>query len=50
MEQIHFETDEMFEYFMSLPQNVQKYILQSGTQISTLGDLMQVGEHFKHEL
>ena len=50
MEHIHFENDEMFEYFMSLPQNVQKYIVQSGAEISTLGELMQIGEHFKREI
>ncbi|MCI9575219.1 MAG: hypothetical protein HFJ84_00815 [Clostridiales bacterium] len=41
---------ELREYFSSLPKNVQDFILRSGAEISTLGELMEVGEHFKREL
>ena len=38
------------EYFESLPIQVKNRILESGVEISTLGELMQIAEHFKAEL
>jgi hypothetical protein len=45
-----FETPEMENYFNSLPSDVQNYIENSGAAITTLGELMEIGEHFKHEV
>ncbi|WP_167875161.1 hypothetical protein [Caproiciproducens galactitolivorans] len=43
-----YETDPNFKnYFTSLPKDVQNRIKRSGVQISTLGELMMVGERFK---
>lgn len=36
-------------YFESLPIDVKNRILQSGAEICTLGELMQVAEHFKSQ-
>ena len=44
-----FETPEMKEYFDSLPPETKSFIIQSGAEISTLGELMEIGEHFRHE-
>ncbi len=41
---------ELRDYFLSLPKTVQDFILRSGAEISTLGELMEIGEHFKREL
>ncbi len=38
------------EYFESLPIQVKNRILESGVEICTLGELMQVAEHFKAEM
>ena len=46
---MNFDTPEMEQYFASLPNETQNFIRQSGAEISTLGELMQIGEHFKHE-
>lgn len=35
------------EYYKSLPGVVRAFIHQSGAEISTLGELMLIGEHFK---
>ncbi|SBW03984.1 hypothetical protein KL86CLO1_11849 [uncultured Eubacteriales bacterium] len=37
----------MEKYFLSLPQNVKGFINASEVEISTPGDLMLIGEHFK---
>ena len=47
---MNFESSEMEQYFNTLPIATQKFIEQSGAQISTLGELMEIGEHFKHEV
>ncbi len=38
---------DLREYFESLPIEVKNQILESGVEISTLGELMQVAEHIK---
>lgn len=47
---MQFEDAAMEQYFLSLPVSVQQFILQSGVEISTLGELMEIGEHFKSEM
>ncbi|MCY1715300.1 hypothetical protein [Caproiciproducens galactitolivorans] len=43
-----YETDpNLKNYFTSLPKDVQNRIKRSGVEISTLGELMEVGEHLK---
>lgn len=37
-------------YFENLPIAVKNRILESGVEISTPGELMQVAEHFKAEM
>lgn len=37
-------------YFFSLPPAVRDYINSTGVEISTYGELMQIGEHFRHSL
>ncbi len=39
---------ELQTYFSSLPQPVQTFILQSGVEFSTLGELMQCAEHLQN--
>lgn len=39
-------TQEMNEYFHSLPQNVQSNIIHSGAKINSLADLKQVVKEF----
>ena len=41
---------ELGEYFAALPPRVQDFITSSNAEISTLGELMKIGEHFKQEL
>jgi len=36
---------ELREYFENLPIDVKNRILESGVEISTLGELMQAAEH-----
>jgi hypothetical protein len=43
-----FENPEMQNYFDSLPPEAKSHIIKSGVEISTLGELMKIGEHFKH--
>lgn len=45
-----FDDPAMEAYFASLPPAVKNYISQSGVEISTYGELMQIGEHFTHSL
>lgn len=47
---MNFETPEMQEYFYSLSPDVQNFIENSGAEITTLGELMEIGEHFEHEV
>lgn len=43
-----YENDpELRNYFESLPIEVKNKILESGVEISTLGELMKVAEHIK---
>lgn len=37
-------------YFNSLPVAVRKIILDSGVQVSTLGELQQIAEHYRSNL
>ncbi|MCI6244967.1 MAG: hypothetical protein MR619_03635 [Eubacterium sp.] len=39
-------TQEMNEYFHSLPQNIRSNIIQSGAKINSLADLKQVVKEF----
>ena len=45
-----YDNGDMDRYFQSLPPNVKAFIKSSGIEISTLGELMMIGEHFKHGL
>lgn len=40
----------MQAYFQSLPFKVRAILMRSNIEISTLGELMMVGEHLKNEL
>lgn len=40
---------QLRNYFESLPIFVKNRILESGAEISTLGELMQVAEHMKRD-
>ncbi len=46
----YLKNDDLREYFISLPPIVQDQIVVSGAEICTLGELMQIAEHFKAEL
>lgn len=46
----YLKNDDLREYFISLPPIVQDQIVISGAEICTLGELMQIAEHFKAEL
>lgn len=41
---------QMERYFTALPPAVRHYINSTGVDISTYGELMQIGEHFRHSL
>lgn len=45
-----YKDPKMEEYFLSLPTEVRAFIISSGREISTPGELMMVGEHFKMTL
>ena len=45
-----YDDPEMDEYFTSLPPEVQAYVERSQVEISTYGELMQIGEHFKSSI
>lgn len=45
-----YENPQMEQYFRSLPPKVQNFILDSHAEIGSLGDLMLIGEHFRHSL
>ncbi len=38
---------DLRDYFESLPIQIKNRILESGAEICTLGELMEVAEHFK---
>lgn len=42
-----FDDPNMEAYFRSLPRKVQAFIENSGADISTPGELMLIGEHFR---
>ncbi len=44
-----FDSSEMQAYFNSLPQETRDFIDRSDVKVSTLGELMEIGEHFKKE-
>ena len=43
-------TPQLREYFITLPRYVQEFILHSKAQITTLGELMEIGGHFRKDL
>jgi hypothetical protein len=47
---MNFKDPQMEEYFNSLPVVVQGFIVRSGLEISTFGELMMIGEHFMDDL
>ncbi|MFU0831386.1 MAG: Glycine dehydrogenase (aminomethyl-transferring) [Oscillospiraceae bacterium] len=48
METYYYESNpDLRDYFNSLPVDIKNQILQSGVEISTLGELMKVAEHFE---
>lgn len=48
MEQTFYENNpDLRGYFENLPIDVKNRILESGVEISTLGELMQVAEHIR---
>ncbi|MBC8584764.1 hypothetical protein [Youxingia wuxianensis] len=38
---------DLKDYFHTLPPMVKTRIIESGIEVSTLGELMQIAEHFK---
>ena len=46
---MQYENPNMEKYFRSLPPKVQSLILRSRADISSPGELMLIGEHFKKE-
>ena len=46
---MQFEDPRLEAYFRTLPPDVQAFLEKSGRDISSLGELMQVGEHFRKE-
>ena len=50
MEEYYRNNPDLKDYFVSLPLEVKELILESGVEISTLGELMQVAEHFRQSL
>lgn len=47
METYYESNPDLREYFNSLPGEIKNQILESGVEISTLGELMKVAEHFE---
>lgn len=43
-----YSDSEMERYFKSLPPEVQSYINASDADISSLGELKLIGEHFRY--
>lgn len=43
-----FDDPNMENYFRNLPLEVQAFIQNSGADISTPGELMLIGEHFRN--
>lgn len=41
---------DMERYYSSLPPNAKDFINLSGVEISTFGQLLMIGEHFRHGL
>ena len=46
--QMKYENPQMEAYFNSLPPEVQSFIENSKADISTPGELMLIGEHFRN--
>lgn len=46
--EMKYENPQMEAYFNSLPSKVRCFINRSGADISTPGELMLIGEHFKN--
>jgi hypothetical protein len=47
VERYYESNPDLRDYFASLPVEVKELILESGVEISTLGELMEVAEHFR---
>ena len=47
---LQFEDPKMQEYFEALPSKVRAFLRNSKIEISSPGELMMIGEHFKKEL
>lgn len=47
---LQFEDPKMQEYFEALPSKVRAFLRNSKLEISSPGELMMIGEHFKKEL
>lgn len=47
---LQFEDPKMQEYFEDLPSKVRAFLRNSKIEISSPGELMMIGEHFKKEL
>ena len=43
------ENPELREYFETLPKHVKLQLVESGVEISTLGELKQVAEHMMEQ-
>lgn len=43
-----FDNPDMEHYFRTLPQEVRLFIERSGAEISSPGELMLIGEHFRN--
>lgn len=43
-----YDNPQMEAYYNSLPSEVKKFIDRSGAEISTPGELMLIGEHFRN--
>lgn len=47
---VHYEENpELREYFEALPQHVRVQLIESGVEISTLGELKQVATHMMEQ-
>lgn len=48
MIKMKYSDPKMEKYFCTLPPEVQNYINESKADISSLGELMLIGEHFRY--
>ena len=45
-----YDNPQMEAYYNSLPSEVKNFIDRSGAEISTPGELMLIGEHFRNSI